>query len=57
MRDRDNPARWRSHLDKVLTAPRTLKPTRHHPALPWPQIPAFMADLLAHNCVRRLLPR
>jgi integrase len=32
-------------LDKVLPAPKTLAPTKHHPALPWQQVPSFMTDL------------
>ena len=44
-RDRENPAKWRGHLDHILPAPKTLAPTEHHPALPWQQIPAFMTDL------------
>jgi len=44
-RDRENPAKWRGHLDHILPAPKTLAPTKHHPALPWQQIPAFMTDL------------
>jgi integrase len=44
-RDRENPAKWKGHLDSILPAPKVLAPTRHHPALPWQQVPAFMADL------------
>jgi integrase len=44
-RDRENPAKWKGHLDHILPAPKVLAPTRHHPALPWQQVPAFMADL------------
>ncbi len=39
-----NPARWRGHLDHLLPKhSRRLK--RHHAALPWPELPAFMKDL------------
>ena len=44
-RDRENPAKWRGHLDSVLPNPKVLQPTKHHPALGWPELPAFMADL------------
>lgn len=44
-RDGPNPAKWRGHLDHILPATKTLAPTKHHPALPWQQLPAFMADL------------
>jgi integrase len=38
----ENPARWRGHLDHLLgRRPRA----RHHPALAFADIPAFMADL------------
>lgn len=42
-RDGDNPARWRGHLDKLLT-PRK-KEQVHHAALDFKKLPAFMADL------------
>jgi integrase len=40
-----NPARWKGHLDALLPPPRKVQPVRHHPALPWPQMPAFLAAL------------
>jgi len=40
-----NPARWRGHLAAILPAPRRVKPVRHAPALPWQEVPAFMAAL------------
>lgn len=43
----ENPARWRGNLDALLPKPRKLKPVRHHPALPWPDISAFMHRLRA----------
>jgi integrase len=42
-RSGDNPARWRGHLDKLL-APRK-KNQKHHAALDFKQLPAFMTDL------------
>lgn len=40
----DNPARWRGHLDHLL--PRRQKLQRgHHPAMPYADVPAFIADL------------
>ena len=50
-RDESNPARWRGHLNKLLAAPVKVKrsqnggTTRHHPAMPYAEVPAFMADL------------
>lgn len=41
----ENPARWRGHLDKLLPKRERAKKVKHHPALPWAQIPQFMADL------------
>jgi integrase len=43
LRQGDNPARWRGHLD-VLLAPNTQKP-EHWTALPYAQIPDFLAAL------------
>jgi integrase len=41
----ENPARWRGHLDKLLPKPGKLKAVEHHPALPYADVGAFMADL------------
>jgi integrase len=45
MRHGENPARWRGHLDKLLPQRSKVAKVRHQPALPWQQIPAFMAEL------------
>jgi integrase len=42
-RDGDNPARWRGHLQRLLPARAALAPVKHHKALPYAEIPAFMA--------------
>jgi integrase len=43
-RNEANPARWRGHLDKLL--PKRAKLTRgHHAAMPYADIPAFVAAL------------
>lgn len=44
-RDGPNPAQWRGNLDAILPQPGKLKQVRHHKALPWPDTPAFLADL------------
>ena len=44
-RDGDNPARWRGHLDKLLAPRRKIARVRHHAALPFADLPVFMADL------------
>lgn len=41
----DNPARWRGHLENLLPPPEKVKPVKHHPALPYNDIPAFMDQL------------
>lgn len=43
-RSGENPARWRGHLDQLL--PKRQRLTRgHHAALPYLDVPAFVADL------------
>lgn len=44
-RQGENPAMWRGHLDALLPPPTKLKNVRHHPALPYAQIPDFMREL------------
>ncbi|MEX2249161.1 MAG: integrase arm-type DNA-binding domain-containing protein [Parvibaculum sp.] len=41
----DNPARWKGHLDTLLPARGKVAPVQHHPALPYAEVPAFMAAL------------
>src|SRR5262249_442059 len=45
LRNGENPARWAGHLDEMLASPARIAAVRHHPALPYAQIPQFMADL------------
>ncbi len=40
-----NPAYWRGHLDKLLPKPSQVKTVRHHPAMPYSEVPAFMTEL------------
>src|SRR5215472_13845768 len=44
-RSGENPARWRGHLKNLLPAPSKVKRVRHHPALPYRDLGAFMAEL------------
>jgi integrase len=44
-RDGENPARWRGHLDKLLPNRRKVRRVKNHPAMPYTDIPAFMAEL------------
>jgi integrase len=43
-RSGDNPARWKGHLAEALPARRKSK-VKHHPALPYPELPGFMSEL------------
>jgi integrase len=45
MRQGENPAAWRGHLDALLPKPTKLKNVRHHPALPFDRMPEFMEVL------------
>ena len=45
LRTGDNPARWKNHLDQVLPARGKVAPKVHHPAMPYADVPAFMAEL------------
>ena len=48
-RSGDNPARWRGHLAKILPRPSRVKRVAHHPAMPYAELPAFMAELRDQN--------
>lgn len=41
----ENPARWRGHLDKLLPRPTRVNSVVHHPAMPYDELPALMAEL------------
>ena len=41
----DNPARWQGNLDAVLPKPAKLKKVKHHKAIPWQEIGAFVESL------------
>ena len=47
-RQGDNPATWRGHLKTLLPARQKLK-RGHHAALPYDDLPAFMAKLRTHE--------
>jgi integrase len=44
-RSGDNPARWRGHLDHLLPAQGKIAPVKHHAALPYADVPAFIREL------------
>jgi integrase len=45
LRQGDNPARWRGHLEHLLPAPHKVREPKHFSALPYAEVPAFMAQL------------
>lgn len=53
LRNSENPARWRGHLDHLL--PRHSKASKgHHAAMPYNEVPAFMAELDERNALAAL---
>jgi integrase len=49
LREGENPARWRGHLDKLFPKRSKVSRVVHHPALPWQEAPAFITELRNHN--------
>lgn len=43
----ENPARWRGHLERALPPRSKTQKVKHHAALPYQELPAFMAELAA----------
>jgi len=41
----DNPAAWRGNLDAILPKPSRLKDVKHHAAMPYKDVPAFVTTL------------
>ncbi len=50
LRSGENPARWRHHLDKLL-AKRGKLTRGHHPAMPYVEVPAFVASAKEREAV------
>ena len=50
-RQGENPARWRGHLDHLLPKRSKVAAVKHHAALPYLDIPAFMESLRAEASV------
>ena len=44
-RNGENPARWRGHLDKLLPSALNRKTRKHHAALPYDELSAFLQSL------------
>ena len=53
LRKGDNPARWRGHLDK-LRPRRSAQSRGHHAAMPFVDLPAFIAQLRDHPTIAGL---
>ena len=51
LRDGDNPARWKGHLEFKLAKPSKVRPIKHHAALPYVDVATFMAQLRTHDCM------
>ncbi len=50
-RDGENPARWKGHLDHLLPAKSKVRRVQHHAAMPYSQLPEFMAVLHEHDSI------
>lgn len=50
-RQGENPARWRGHLENLLGNPHKIAPVKNRPALPWLELPDFMAELVEREGV------
>jgi integrase len=44
-RSGDNPARWRGHLEVILPGRKKKGAVKHHAAMPYAEVPAFVAQL------------
>lgn len=44
-RSGENPARWNNYLDQIYPAPGKVQSVKHHEAMPFKEVPAFMAEL------------
>jgi integrase len=53
----ENPALWRGHLDQLLPSKRKVRSVKHHAALPYAELPAFMASLAKDTSPSALLLR
>jgi integrase len=49
----ENPARWKGHLDKLLPKPTKVRKAKHHAAMPYTALPAFMAELRRGDSLSR----
>ena len=49
-----NPALWRGHLDTLLAQPKKITRVKHHPALPYAEIAAFVENLQGRTAMAAL---
>jgi integrase len=59
-REGENPARWRGHMDKLLARRSAVRTRKHHTALPFAEVPAFMKRLseqdgIAAKCLKYVI--
>jgi integrase len=51
LRSGDNPAQWRDGLEHDLPSRSKVRQVRHHPALPYSELPGFVAELRQRNSI------
>jgi integrase len=51
LRQGENPARWRGHLEHQLPAPSKVRRVKHHAALPYAELPDFISKLRTQESV------
>jgi integrase len=51
LREGQNPAQWRGHLDQLLPARSKVRRIRHHPALPYAEVPELTAELRSQTSI------
>lgn len=52
-RTSENPARWRGHLEVVLPKPAKIMQRRHHPAVPYKDVPAAIQKIISTGGLAR----
>jgi integrase len=55
--DTPNPARWRGHLENLLPKKSKIAPVKNHEALPYAELPGFMAELTGQTAIGALALR
>ena len=51
LRSGENPAAWKDNLDQLLRSIPKARRVEHHAAMPWAELPAFMAELRTRESV------